>query len=51
MYGIEQCDEIIRLIDDVLADNRRDDGPAAPVEGGLVPATSVFFGIKSSACE
>ncbi len=32
MYGIDQCDEIIRLIDDVLKDNRPANEPVAHME-------------------
>jgi hypothetical protein len=32
MYGTDQCDEIIRLIDDVLNDNRAGNEPVAHME-------------------
>ncbi len=32
MYGIDQCDEIIRLIDDVLNDNRSVNEPFVHME-------------------
>ncbi len=32
MYGIDQCDEIIRLIDEVLRDNRPANEPVAHMD-------------------